>query len=545
MPVTPTLRHPNGDRWKMDFAHARTFGAALDRGAELWAEREALVDSGERVTYAQLRERSNRIATFLQNAGISKGHTALLRLGSTAAFFYAFFGMMRVGALPLMLRPGNGVEETSKLATFIQPTLLVTLDDHPGEVAREFVAAVTDRCPSIKLALTESDLAAVWQDERWDTAEPFASEEDDTWNLSKQRPERDSEGASISYFILSGGTTGMPKVIPLKPGVTLFSAACYADLGLLSPDDRCLVVMPPVVNFSMCCDSIATFVSGGTVVICPEASPAIILRLMAKERITHTSLVPAVARLCIAYRQVYDGDDISSLRYVYEGGARVTADLIHDTEKWLGGRVMNAYGMSEGFYGSTHIDENDDVLCAGLCQGCLPGYELRVVNAAGKELPPGELGEFQYRGSITLGGYYNNPDANEEAFTKDGYYHTGDLAYLNEEGYVCVYGRTKDQINRGGMSIMPEIIEADVRRHPLVSDCVALGAPDELLGQRIACFVIATDALDRLALLDDLRAMGVSEHHIPDDVIFVESYPQTPNQKVDRRALMARLEHKD
>ena len=206
---------------------------------------------------------------------------------------------------------------------------------------------------------------------------------------------------------------------------------------------------------------------------------------------------------------------------------------------------MNCYGMTEGFYGSTYLDDDDEMICQGLNQGVMPGYVLRVVDTDGNEVPIGELGEFQFKGAIRFPEYHDNPEATAEALTEDGFYRTGDLGFITEDGYVAVRGRVKDQINRGGESVMPEAVESDMRKHPLVTDCVALGAPDETLGQRIVAFVIpSSDALDRLQLLGDLRNMNISEHHIPDDVVFVNAFPQTPSQKIDRKALLSSFQER-
>lgn len=542
MPVLPKLRHVNDDRWKNDFRNAPTFGAAIARWAELYGDNEALVVGRTRVTYRQMYERSCQVAAFLLDAGLEKDDAVLFRMGNSDCFMYAFFGMMLIGARPIMLRPENRAEETKALAALIEPSMLITLDEHMGESSEAFVKDVREHCPSITMVLLESQLAAAAHDPSWNLANYEHGTEDDTWNKEEVRPESPEEGESISYFLLSGGTTGMPKVIPVKPGVTLFSAACYADLGELSSQDRCLMVLSAPVNFSMCCDTVGAFLSGGTLVMCPEPSPAVILSLIAQEKITRTTLAPAVARLCIAYRQIDDTDDISSLRYVIEGGAEVPPDLVRDTNEILGAKVMNAYGLTEGFYSATYLD--DDRVMQGLCQGCVPGYVMRVMDANGNEVPNGELGEFQFKGGIRLSGYYRNPEANAEAITEDGFYRTGDLAYITDDGYVAVRGRFKDQINRGGVSIMPEAIESDVRKHKLVSDCIAIGAPDEILGQRIACFVITSDPIDGHALVSELRAMGISEHHLPDDVVFVSEYPKTPNQKVDKAALLSLLARK-
>ena len=502
-----------------------TFGEALDSWAERAPEKECLVDGTSRISYREMRERVHRLAAYLLSIGIRKGDAVLYRMGNTENFIYGFLGLVQIGACPIMLRPGNRAEEARELAEQTSPTLLVTMDRHLGEDAEGFIRHVQDTCPTVRHILRESEIEVICQDRSLKLEDH-----------EHEPPDVDDR----SHFLLSGGTTGTPKIVAVQPTVLLYAAACYADRGSNTPDDRCLVVIPASHNFTMCVDIFATFVSGGTVIMCNEASPVEILRLVGEEKITHLTLVPALARLCIEFRREYDGDDISHLRYISEGGAEVTADLVQDGRKVLGCQTMNCYGMTEGFYGSTYLDDDDEMICQGLNQGVMPGYVLRVVDTGGNEVPIGELGEFQFKGAIRFPEYHDNPEATAEALTEDGFYRTGDLGFITEDGYVAVRGRVKDQINRGGESVMPEAMESDMRKHPLVTDCVALGAPDETLGQRIVAFVIpSSDALDRLQLLGDLRNMNISEHHIPDDVVFVNAFPQTPSQKIDRKALLS------
>lgn len=529
MPIIPKLKPCNGDYWKSTWK-ASTFGEALDGWAARDPEGECLVDGESRVSYREMRERVRRLSAHLLSIGVRKGDAVLYRMGNTENFIYGFLGLVQIGACPIMLRPGNRAEEARELAEQTSPTLLITMDQHLGEDAGGFIRHVRETCPTVEHVLRESEIAEICRDS------------------SLVLDDQGYEPPSVedrSHFLLSGGTTGTPKIVAVQPTVLLYSAACYADRGSNTPDDRCLVAIPASHNFTMCVDIFSTFVSGGTVVMCNEASPVEILRLIGEERITHLTLVPALARLCIEFRREYDGDDISHLRYISEGGAEVTADLVRDGREVLGCQTMNCYGMTEGFYGSTYLDDDDEMVCQGLNQGVMPGYVLRVVDGKGEEVPVGELGEFQFKGAIRFPEYHNNPEATAEALTEDGFYHTGDLGFITEDGYVAVRGRVKDQINRGGESIMPEAVESDLRKHPLVMDCIALGVPDDTLGQRIAAFIISSSTdLDQLQLLGDLRDMNISEHHIPDDVVFVDSFPQTPSQKIDRKALLASFQER-
>lgn len=523
MAIRPYMRICN-DRKLESAWHDLPFGAAFSEWSGMYDERTCVVDGERRTTYRTAWQRSRRLAAHFLKIGARKGDVVLFRLGNSDNFVFTLFALYEIGLVPVMLRAANRQQEIAQIARQTAPTLFITMDDYLGEDSHAMAREVRDLCPSIKEVIFEHELPGLFDDPANDLS-----------SMHYERPAADD----VALIMLSGGTTGMPKLVPHTHFSYLFQATCMADRGGDNPDDNCLIVLPASHNYTLLSDLFPTLVSGGTLVMCKDPSPADICHLIAKERITHFSLVPTLARLCITYRQAYDEDDISSLRYISEGGSEVTRDLAQDTMETFGCPFQNAYGMVEGYASTSYIEDPADIILDNLTTTVIAGDEVKIIDENERELPPNTLGNFAFRGPCRFNGYLGKGLSDREAFTEDGFYKTGDLAYLDEYGRLSIRGRVKDQINRAGESIMPEAIETSIRRSSAVEDCAVIGAPDDELGQRIVAFARARDRRpSRAELNEELRALGVSEHHLPDDLIYIDELPETPTKKVDKKELL-------
>jgi len=523
MPLHPINRTCNGARFLQAW-HDVTFGEALDEWSAAYADSVCLVDGTSVTTYRQMRQRSRRLAAFFLGLGLQRGDRVLFRLGNTEQFVFAFLGLLEIGVIPIMLRAGNRLEEMVKLAERAEPVAFVSSDSSELEDTRAIGERLRERCATVRRCVFEHELVEACDRPDYDLDA-----------LAYERPKPND----ISHLLLSGGTTGVPKMAPHTHVISLLIATCVADRDEDSPLDRALAVLPASHNFTLLNDLFATFVSGGAVVMCAEPSPAEILRLIDEERVTHLSLVPTLTRLCISYRDVDASDDLSSLRFVSEGGAKVPPDLVIDSQRAFGCVMQHVFGTVEGFYSTSYLDDDEESLLSAMTASVTPYDSLKVVGTDGAELPTGELGELLCNGPTRFPGYFNDPEATARAITADGYYRTGDYGFLDDCGRVGIRGRVKEQINRAGESIMPEAIETAVRRHPRVCDCVAVGVADETLGERIYAFVTVDGAeVDVERVRSELRELGVSEHHLPDEVVAVPFFPETSGRKVDKRRLL-------
>ncbi len=257
---------------------------------------------------------------------------------------------------------------------------------------------------------------------------------------------------------------------------------------------------------------------------------------IAAERVTHVALVPSLARLWVEAR-VWEDSDLSSLRLVQVGGARMDAALARDLRDVVGTPVQQVFGMAEKLLCYTRPDDPEEVVLNSQGRPLSPDDDIRIVDATGQSVPEGAVGELLTRGPYTIRAYYNASAQDAASFTADGFYRTGDLVRRDRLGNLVVEGRIKEQINRGGEKIAPAEIEAALLDVPGIDEAVVVGVPDTLRGERICAFVRGTAA--SATLVAHLGAAGLSEHKIPDQFETLSGWPLTAVGKVDKQRLVA------
>ena len=354
---------------------------------------------------------------------------------------------------------------------------------------------------------------------------------------AKPVPAAQVDPLDIAFLQVSGGTTGIPKLIPRSHADYLYSVRESARICELTPETRFLVVLPVSHNFTMSSPGILGVLwSGGTIVLCPEPTPSTSFTLVARERITLCALVPPLALAWLAMAPVLQ-PDLSSLKVLQVGGAKFTPEAAKRITPELGCRLQQVFGMAEGLVNYTRPDDSEELVIGTQGRPMSPFDEVRVVDDAGNDVPPGERGRLLTRGPYTIRGYWGGVD--QESFTEDGFYASGDLVRQLPSGHLIVEGRDKDQINRGGEKISAEEIEDHLISHDLVHDAAIIAVPDRLQGERSYAFVVLTDGarLDATVLRDYLRKRGVADYKIPDYFEFAESFPTTGVGKTNRREL--------
>jgi 2,3-dihydroxybenzoate-AMP ligase len=342
----------------------------------------------------------------------------------------------------------------------------------------------------------------------------------------------------VAVLLLSGGTTGLPKLIPRTHNDYEYNLRASARVADLGPADRYLAALPVAHNFALACPGVlGTLAAGGTVVLAPGGDPETAFALIERERVTVTALVPPLALMWLDAAKAI-GADLSSLRLLQVGGSRLKAAPARRVRPVLGCTLQQVYGMAEGLLNFTRLDDPDDVVCDTQGRPLADDDEVRIVDAAGDPVPQGEAGELQVRGPYTLRGYFDAGEFNATAFTADGFYRSGDLVRRVPAGELVVEGRVKDVINRGGDKIPVEEVEGLLMAHPAVRDVAIVGIPDEVMGERSCAYVIARgEPPTRRDLVRHLTGLGVAAFKLPDRVRVVASFPRTPLGKIDKRAL--------
>ncbi|WP_017557652.1 (2,3-dihydroxybenzoyl)adenylate synthase [Nocardiopsis baichengensis] len=520
----------------------RTLGGLLRDGADRFADRTAVVSGDRRWTYAELDGRADRLATGLaRRLDLAPGDPVVVQLPNTAEVLEVVFALFRIGALPVYALPAHRSAEVSHLVAATGARALVTASaagfDHVGMALRVAEEAggprshVVDAAPGAADAPREGAVAL--EALRSDTVDPGVFTAPDP--------------ADVAFFQLSGGTTGLPKLIPRTHDDYLYSVRASADICELGPDTVYLSALPVVHNFPMSSPGfLGVLYAGGSVVMAPDPSPATCLGLIESEGVTLAAAVPPVALLWLdaVERGAESGRDLSSLRMLQVGGAKFAPEAARRVAPVLGCRLQQVFGMAEGLVNYTRPEDDEATVTGTQGRPISPDDEIRIVRPDGTEADPGEPGELLTRGPYTIRGYYDAPVHNARAFTPDGFYRTGDVVRLTPTGHLVVEGRVKDQINRGGEKIAPDEVEDHILAHPDVHDAAVVAMPDAYLGERACAYVIPREgggALTRPVLLRFLRERGLASYKIPDRVEVVPEFPATGVGKVSRRDLRAAI----
>ena len=347
---------------------------------------------------------------------------------------------------------------------------------------------------------------------------------------------------SLACFQLSGGTTGVPKLIARHHYDYLYNVRASMEASGFDGNTVYLTVLPMAHNFPLACPGLmGALFAGGTVVITRDQSAAECFRLIREESVTVTSLVPPLAMTWLDAAET-GAPALESLQVLQVGGAKFNENAARRVRSALGCTLQQVFGMAEGLVCFTGLTDPDDVVATTQGRPMSKADEVEVVNERGEVVPDGTVGYLRTRGPYTIRGYAGHHEANRTAFSDDGYYQSGDLVRHVGNGYLSVEGRDKDQINRGGEKISAEEVENVLIAHESILDVAVVGIPDEYYGERPLAFIVSRG---KRPTVPDLRAFmiaeGVSELKIPDRFRFVERFPVTGVGKVSRNALRESL----
>ncbi|WP_430785142.1 (2,3-dihydroxybenzoyl)adenylate synthase [Actinoplanes sp. G11-F43] len=511
-----------------------TFGEQLSRMASRFGGRTALVDGEERMTYAALDENAHRLAGALYALGLRRGDRAVVQFPNRARFVVLWFALVRLGVVPVHAMPGHRRSELSHLVAQSGAVAYFGPDRHARFDHRGLAAELAAAFPHLAHVIIDGDVAG-WDGFR-SLPELLAADP-----APIPRPDPPAAG-DMALLLLSGGTTGTPKLIPRTHDDYACNARLAAEVCGLGPDSVYLAVLPMPFNFTMSCPGVlGVLQAGGTVVVARDPSPATAFRLIDRERVTITALNPPLVPLWLQERAEVAAD-LSSLRLLQVGAARLSDDLARRVQPELGCRLQQVFGMAEGLLNLTRAEDADDLVCSTQGRPVCPDDEVRVVDETGAEVGPGEVGELLTRGPYTIRGYYRAGEVNRSGFTGDGFYRTGDQVRRLPSGHLSVVGRIKDQINRGGEKIDATEVEGHLAAYPGVLAAALIGAPDRDLGERpVAVLVCAGDPPTVRVLAAFLRDRGVAAYKHPDRVVAAPAMPLTAVGKIDKRALAGLL----
>ncbi|MEV7563414.1 (2,3-dihydroxybenzoyl)adenylate synthase [Streptomyces sp. NPDC089795] len=531
--------------WPAEFAEryraagwwrGETFGSVLRERAAAHPDRIALVDpgggpdgGGRTWSYGELDARADRMAAGLTARGILPGDKIVVQLPNTAEFFEVVFALFRIGALPVFALPAHRRTEISYFCSFTEAAAYVIPAVHGGHDYRELAAAVRAEVPGLReVFVADADpgdftaLADVPVDVPAGGLGPGPAPHD------------------LAFLQLSGGSTGVPKLIPRTHDDYIYSLWGSNEICGVDADSVYLVALPAAHNFPLSSPgSLGTLYAGGRVVLCPQPVPDTAFPLIESEGVTITGLVPPLALLWTEAAARTDRD-LSSLDVLLVGGAKFSEEAARRVRPGLGCTLQQVFGMAEGLVNYTRLDDPEETVVTTQGRPISPDDEIRIVDDVDREVLPGESGHLLTRGPYTIRGYWNAPEHNARSFTADGFYRTGDIVRMTPTGHLVVEGRAKDQINRGGEKIAAEEVENHILAHPAVHDANVVGEPDPYLGERTCAYVILREGAGELrpaAVKKFVRERGLAAYKVPDRVEFVSAFPKTGVGKVSKRDL--------
>lgn len=497
-------------------------------------DRRAVIDrSGTSFTYAEADELSSRFATWLAGRGIGRGDIVGVELPNWSEFLPVLIGVTKVGATIAPLSPNLRRSEVLYATRLCESRVLVLpavyrRTDFRG-LPEELRAAGS---PAETFLFVSAGDAARPEDPR--LADLLA----DVEPMPAQRW-TPSSGDDVAAVLFTSGSEAQPKGVMLTHNNLIASEASFAYALRVGPDDAMFMPAPLGHATGFMHGVVMPILARAASVLCDSTEGRDMAPLIGRYRVTCGMSVPAVidALLCMCRGS---GEGLETVRFLCCGGSPVPRRLLQQAHE-LGIRLYSVYGATESapHTMTTFLDSDERVLHTDGC--ACPGTEIRIVDPATRRvLPPGVQGEEASRGPAVFSGYLGRPDLTAKVLDGDGWYYSGDLGILDEDGYVRITGRIKDLIIRGGENISPAEVENVLLGHPDIAAAAVIGVPDDVLGQRALAFLVARGDrphLDVAGLREWFADCGIAKFKIPEYVEYLPEMPLTSSGKIDKVAL--------
>src|SRR6266567_3392798 len=511
----------------------RTIASVWEDCCRLYADRIAVVDGESEISYAQLNASATNLALNLLDLGIKPLDRLVLQLPNRIQFVYLYLALQKIGAIPVMALPAHRYLEISQFVAIAGATGCIMPNKHREFDFRELLRRIRKEQAQLKHGIVLGE-----------APDGFASLDE---LIARKASRNAGELARIkidptdpALFLLSGGTTGVPKLIPRTHNDYVYNSEMAGSVTGIDDESVLLDVLPISHNLPLACPGLQGFIfKGARVVLSTDASPQAILRLIEKHRVTHIHVVPALLIRWINDPAIANYD-FSSLRVIQSGGQRLQPETRARTQELIPSvTVQENFGMAEGVLMFVRLDDPLDVRLETVGRPICPDDEIMLLDEDDNIVTFGEVGEFCCRGPYTLRGYYGAEEHNRRAFTPDGFYRSGDLMRQHSSGNYMVEGRKKDLINRGGEKISAEEIENLILSHPAVQNAACVAVPDAELGERMcACLVLqpgSTLSFDEL--IHFLEGKEMAKIKLPERLLVVDELPLSNFGKVSKKQL--------
>jgi 2,3-dihydroxybenzoate-AMP ligase len=498
-----------------------------------YATRVALIDRDRAITYGELDQLSSNLALNLLAMGLKPLDRVVVQLPNVAEFVVLYFALQKIGCIPITALDSHRFAEISQFVSLSGATACVTLDgsgefDYAGMVGR-----IRSQSSTLKHGIV--------------LGSPRAGFGSLSEMIGKPAPLPASALSSIhidptdpAVFQLSGGTTGIPKLIPRTHNDYAYNSKVAARVCEVRQDSVLLLVLPIAHNLPLACPGIqGFFFHGARVVVSSSTKPENVCSLIEKHRVTYMKVVPALL-IRLLNDAALKRHDLSSLQVLQSGGQRLQPEVRLLARKLMPNVfVQENFGMAEGLIMFVRRTDPEEVRLETEGRPVCPDDEVRLLDDEGGDVAFGTVGELCCRGPYTLRGYYAVPEYNERVFTADGFYRSGDLMRQHASGNYIVEGRKKDLINRGGEKISAEEIENLILSHPAVKNVACIPVPDPALGERMCACILLREggSLCLEELKTFLLAKEIAKYKLPERMEILADFPLSNFGKVSKKRL--------
>ena len=507
-----------------------TVSEMVERVAAARPDKTAVVHASGRITYGELIQVSKRLAGALLSLGLRPEDRAVVQLPNGPEFVALYLAMNYIGVIPVMALRAHRLAEIRHFVRSSGASAYFVADRVGSFDYRPMAATVVAEFPTLRHVVVageagpgQTSLASL---------EGLDPPGEATLEAARPNP------MAVSTMLLSGGTTSLSKLIPRTHNDYVLNARTCAAVAGFSQATTFMAILPLGHNYNLACPGLlGVLQAGGTLVIARGTDATDTFETIAAEQVTHlAACVPLIANwLNSGIARLHD---VSSLRVVQNGGARLAPELRARLRSELGCIPQEIYGTAEGLINMTRLDDPDELILESSGAPVSDWDEIAVVDDEGREVPDGQPGELVTRGPYTIRGYYDAPDINAAAFTPDGFYRMGDI--VRKRGrYVYTEGRRKDMINRGGEKISCDEIENLIFGLAQVKQASVVAMADAVFGEKAcACVVLHPDTrLTFEELIAHLRAQQIAAFKLPERLEVLDAFPVSPVGKILKREL--------
>ena len=520
----------------IDKSLAQEYRIAFDK----YEKRVAVLDRDRSITYGELNRMSGNLALNLLEIGFRPLDRVVVQLPNVAEFVVLYLALQKIGCIPIAALMPHRFAEISQFVELSGATTCVVPGQQVDFDYCAMVERVRQKLPTMRLGIVLGPARPGFLSLPELIVKPASLP---VTKLSEIR----IDPVDPAIFQLSGGTTGIPKLIPRTHNDYAYNSKMASKVCAIGEDSVVLIILPIAHNLPLACPGIqGVLFHGGRVVLSTSARPEDVCALIEKHRVTHIKVVPALL-IRLLHDPAVSRHDLSSLKIIQSGGQSMLPEVRLLSKKLIPSAfVQENFGMSEGLLMFVRLDDPLDVSQETVGRPVSPDDEVRLLDDDDREILGGEVGELCCRGPYTLRGYFGVPEYNARTFTSDGFYRSGDLMRRHKSGNYIVEGRKKDLINRGGEKISAEEIENLILSHAAVKNVACVPVPDPVLGERMcACVLLREKArLNFDELKNFLLAKEIAKYKLPERLEIMQDFPLSPFGKVSKKTLTEMISQK-